>query len=67
MKKKATVSLRNRVLRVLDSGRRERDVLTIQHSGGVEINTTRILNSAKGRQKIRTLEKMAADAELESA
>lgn len=64
---KSSSSLKNKVLRVLDPGRKDRDVLSIQRSGTVEINTSRILNSPTGKKKLRTLRKIAADQDLETA
>lgn len=62
--RKMTNSLRfkKRVLEVLDPGRKNRDILSIQPSGAVEINTDRILNSATGRSQIRAIERMSETA-----
>ena len=57
-----SLRFKKRVLEVLDPGRKNRDILSIQPSGAVEINTDRILNSATGRSQIRAIERMSETA-----
>lgn len=57
------VTIRKKILRVLDPGRKDRGVLSVNRSGEVKVNTDRILNSPRGRSQVRTMEEMAAENE----
>jgi hypothetical protein len=60
-------AFKKRILRVLDPGKKNRGVLSIQPSGAVEINTDRILSSPRGRGQARTIERIATKHETEPA